>query len=201
MLRKMMLWLILAAIGLVTQASVASAAPSAAGYIVLRCTVTLSVSLIDGTSWYDFGDVSAATTAYSNTPITFVNDSAGAICTWELNIDNASLDGWTLSDAPGLDQFAMSGIFRKTDKPTPAMYDVNADTLSITSKLYNDTNFHDADYAGDGNGSAGVILPRTYADSIGRTAERQLWLKLMTPLAVTDQDLRTIHLVVTARMD
>ena len=199
MVRKMMVWLVLAAVGMVMNAASALAASSSSGYIILKCTVTLSVSLVDGASWYDFGDISAATTAYSATPIVFRNDSTGAICTWELNVDNASLNGWQLGNVPGLNQFAMSGIFRKTDKPTAAMFDVNADTFSVASKQYDSANFHDADYDTDGYISqAGYILPRSYAETVGLSADRKLWIKLLTPLAVTDQNQRTIHIVVTA---
>lgn len=200
MLRKMMLWLVLAGLGIVASAGSALADNPATGYIVLKCTVTLSVSIV-GNSTYYFGDISAATTAYATTPIVFRNDSIGAICTWALNVDNTSLDGWHLDNAPGLDKFALFGHFRKTDQPTAVMFDVNADTLSVVAKQYSSTNFQDADYNGDGyGGQASIILPKNYADTIGSSADRKLWIKLQTPIAVTDQNLRTIRIIVTAAM-
>lgn len=185
----------------VISAGQAQAAQSANAYIVLKCTVTMSVSLVAPTSWYNFGEVLAADTYYSNTPIVVRNDSQGAICRWDLNIDAASLNGWTLASQPGLDQLALSGICRKTNQPTPAMFQTTNSSFSVTAREYNALNFYDADYESDGYQSdSSKVLPKTYADTVGKSADRKIWLKLMTPLLVSDQVERTLQLVVTAKM-
>jgi len=179
----------------------AYAAGSDTAYIVLRCTVTMSVSLVEPNTWYNFGDISAAATYYSTTPIIFRNDSNGAICRWDLNIDAASLSGWALGNQPGLDQIALFGLFRKTNQPTDTMFQVTNSSLSVTTKEYNGLNFYDSDYDSDGySNDASKILPKAYADQVGKSADRKLWLKIMTPTLVTDQTQRTLHLVVTAKM-
>ncbi|MBT9168216.1 MAG: hypothetical protein DDT19_01561 [Syntrophomonadaceae bacterium] len=176
------------------------ASGSVTAFIVLRCTVTISVSLVAGNTWFNFGDISAAATRYSDTPIIFRNDSHGAICMWDLNIEAASLDGWTLANAPGLNQIALFGLFRKTT-PTSAHFDVVSDTFSVTAKEYNAINFHDAEYDPHGHGNgAWRIFPRAFADTVGRSPDRRLWLKIQTPTCVTDQNRRTLQLRVTAKM-
>lgn len=203
MCRKLVRCLVLlgAVIALGMSAVPAYAAESGTGYVVLRCTVTMSVSLVSGSTSYDFGDISAATTQYSTTPITFLNDSIGAICKWELNMDNASLEGWTLGNTPGLDQAAIFGIFKKTGQPSSSDFDMVNDTMSTTAVEYDAARYFDADYNADGHQDQGFrILPKAYADTVGKTAERKLWLKLLAPLAVTDQNTRIINLVITVAM-
>ncbi len=201
MLKKFLFLLCVPILGLLLlTAKPADAATSVSANIVLRATVTISVSLVTPNTWYTFGEVSAASTNYSNTPIVVRNDSLGAICRWDLNIDPTSLAGWTLGSAPGLDQVALFARFRKTDQPTDAMF-VASSTLSATAKEYNAINFYDSDYDTDGHlNDASKILPQAYAITVGKSADRRLWLKLQTPTLVTDQNWRTLRLVVTAKM-
>ncbi len=196
MKKSMLLMVAVVLLSLVCSAVPALAAGSDTAEISLRCTVTLSVSLVGGSTSFYFGDLSAASTNYSDTPIVFKNDSTGAICRWDLNVENASLDGWDLGSAPGLDQVAIAGLFKKDNQPVDGDFDVVADSFSVVAKEYNSTSYYDADYESDGYGNdAAKILPETYA---GTGSQRKLWLKLQTPLAVTDENSRRIQLTVTA---
>ncbi len=176
------------------------AANNVAAEIHLKCTVTLSVSLVDGATFYDFGNLSAASTGYSTTPITFRNDSLGAICRWDVKVSNTA--GWTLAAAPGLNQFAVFAKFKKVNgTPTTLPYGGN-DALTIADQEYNATHFYEADYEGDSDSGSDSsrVLPKAYADSLTKSPDRNMWLKIQTPLAVTDETQRTIMVTVTAKM-
>lgn len=176
------------------------AAESSEMWIVLRCTVTLSVSLQGTPTSFVLGDVSAGTTVYSTSGVTIRNNSQGAISSWDLNIQDASLDSWTLASAPGLNQVAIYGVFQTT-APTAAYnsFHVTRDTFSITARQYTaGLAYGWGAYNSQGHLSQEHrILPSTY-DAL--RCDRRLWIKMLTPLAVTDENVRTIILVVTAKM-
>jgi hypothetical protein len=178
----------------------AFAATTGTAEISLRCTTTISVSLVAGSTYFAFGDLAAATTAYSTTPIIFRNDSVGAICRWDLNVDVTSLNGWTLGTQPGLDKPAIAAVFKKSAQPLDTDFDMSVDSLSVDAKQYNASTYYDTDYNTDGPGGTdgSKILPKAYADSIGASADRKLWLKIKTPLAVSDSNSRTLRLQVVA---
>ena len=160
----------------------AYAATSQTAYIVLRCTVTLSVSLVTPNTSFMLGDVSAGTTVYSTDGIVLRNDSLGAICNWSLYIDtNTSLNGWTLSNCPGLNQVAISGVFQKLN--VPANFDVVRDTFDATPRYYMDVAdggaFACGDYTNEGfNNVESKILPNMYSTT---RSDRKLWIKVQTP--------------------
>ena len=204
MLRKMlftavMAVMLMAGVGMVNQAQ---AAVDTNIFIVLRCTVTLSVSLVDlgpGTTSFLFGEVSAGTTVYSTGGVTVRNDSMGAISSWELNIDNASLGTWSLADRPGINTVAIYGVFQKTYNESN--FDIVTDTFSTVGKMYSATGAYACNsyIAGDGDGAESRMLPYMLGDS--SKSDRKLWIKMLTPLAVSNAIVdRTIKLVVTAKM-
>jgi hypothetical protein len=200
-MKKSLLFLVAVVFSVVTLFSAqAFAATSGIAEINLRCTTTISVSLVAGSTYYGFGDLAAATTAYSTTPIIFRNDSNGAICRWNLNVDVTSLNGWTLGTQPGLDKPAIAVVFKKAAQPLDTDFDMSVDSLSVDAKQYTAVNFHNSDYDADGPGGTdgSKILPKGYADSIGASADRKLWLKIKTPLAVSDSTARTIRLQLVA---
>ena len=166
-------------------------------YVVLRCTVTLSVSLTGSPTSFILGDVSPGTTVYSAYGVTLRNDSIGAICSWDLNIDNSSLGDWTLDDKPGLNKLAIYGVFQKNQNNSN--FDIVQDTFSITPKQYMFNGaFACGDYAAEGyNGKESRILPYLpYAAE----SERKLWIKVLTPLAVNSVIDKNILIVITAKM-
>jgi len=204
MFRKLLNMVALAAL-LITASSLVKpvyAQTSCEAYIVLTCTVTLSVSILqNGSTSFLLGNVSAGTTVYSADGVTFRNDSQGAICQWALNIDPASLNGWTLSNAPGLNQVAIYGVFQTAQNT--ANYDIVKDTFSTTPKTYSSVTgaFACGSYtAAQGNGTESLIVPSALNGTGSYTSDRKLCIKMLTPLAVTDQTPRNIGVVITASM-
>ncbi|MBN1824256.1 MAG: hypothetical protein JW803_08060 [Endomicrobiales bacterium] len=193
----------------------AHADTSVAAYIVLRCTVTLSVALVDGSTYYNFGDVSPAATYYSAAPIRFYNNSQGAICSWDLRVDT-NTTGWQIGAAPSLDQITLYGVFKDTkavtgeDEPIEeADFAAGGSTLSLTNTQYSAAYFsidpqadsgYDNDGSGSGVGDETKILPKSYADTVNKDSSRDLWLKLLTPLAVSSESEKTFYLWVTAKL-
>jgi len=167
-------------------------------YIVLTASVTLSVTMVTSTTGaFVLGNVSAGTTVYSADGVVFRNDSQGAVCCWDLNIDTNTLNGWALSNAPALNQVAIYGVFQQSQNT--ANYDMVVDSFSANPKTYNAATgvFACGSYAGYGAGAEGRIVP--YAIDPAHS-DRKLTIKILTPLAVTDQLQRSISIVVTAKM-
>ena len=191
---------ILAALFVAAAGSVkpAFAGNSAAAYIVVRCTVTLSVSLVLPNTSFALGDVSAGQTIYSQSGVDIRNDSQGAVSVWSLNIDTNTLNNWELSDTPGLNQVAIFGVFQKTQNNSN--FDVVKDSFSAYPKDYNGDSgvYACGSYVAEGlSGVESKIIP--YQCSQTRS-DRRLWIKMLTPLAVTDQATRNIQIVITGRM-
>jgi hypothetical protein len=197
-MKKSLLFLVAVAFSVVLFSGRVFAATTGTAEITLRCTTTLSVTLVANSTSFFFGDLSAAATSYSTSPITFRNDSVGAICKWDLNVDNASLNSWTLGTQPGLNQVALAGVFKKSGQPADSDFNMVADSFSVTAKEYSGSSYFNADYDSDGmNSDATKILPFGYA---GTGADRNLWLKIKTPLVVTDQTTRIIRITATAKL-
>ena len=199
---KKLLNMVLFAALLMTASSLAK--PAYAGsdtcnaYIVLTCSVTLSVSLVTSTTGaFMLGNVSAGTTVYSSDGVVFRNDSTGAVCCWDLNIDTNTLNGWTLANTPALNQVAIFGVFQQSQNQSN--YDMSVDSFSAFPKTYNAVTgvFACGSYAGYGAGAEGRIIPYL-VDPLH--SDRKLCIKMLTPTAVTDQIQRTISITVTAKM-
>ncbi|MFH1369145.1 MAG: hypothetical protein ABII64_08465 [Elusimicrobiota bacterium] len=190
-------------------------------YITIRCTATISIELfnraaggglLEKTSYYNFGDVAAASTATAVNPIGVRNNSQGAITQWELDvledggyIDQGAAYQWTLGSAPGINKAAMFVKFSSTTL-TNDDFDMAVDSLTTTTqgaKTYSMTNFYsycsqylDSEYAGGAN----LVLPTSYDAGAEGKAERRLWIKMLTPTAVNgaNQDV-SILLRLTAK--
>ena len=203
MFKKLLNMMILGALVLTASSLVKPvyASGSCSAYIVLTCTTTLSVSLVLPNTWFNLGTVSAGTTVYSSDGVVFRNDSVGAVCMWDLNIEPSSLGGWTLANNPGLNQVAIYGVFATSQ--ASAVYDMVNDTFSVTGKTYNGATgvFACGSYtAAQGSGIESRIVPSSMNGMGSYTSDRKLCIKMLTPLAVTDQTQRIISIVVTAQM-
>jgi hypothetical protein len=195
MLKKVMLLLAAVVLMAGVGAGTAFAAESAVANIYLNCTVTLSVTTVSPDNMYNFGNVAANSVALSTSPIVFRNDSNGAVCKWELNVANPS--GWTIGNVAGLDTFSLCAVFKKATA-IEGDYNVASDTLSVTGKDYNATSYSMGDYTAEGIGSdEAKILPFAYDAA---KADRKLWLRLATPIAVTTSGNKTIPLTITAKI-
>jgi hypothetical protein len=192
------------------------AADSGTAYITLRCTATISIELfsrtagplVAKTTYYDFGDVAAASTATALNPIGVRNNSQGAITSWQLDVTAVS-GGWSLGATPGLDRAALYAKF-STATLTAADFDIVNDTVpntavtgevakpySLISHYYYAycSAYSEPTYSSD----VSHVLPTSYDTSAEGKAERQLWLKLLTPTAVQNPNaITTITLRITA---
>ncbi|MFH1369144.1 MAG: hypothetical protein ABII64_08460 [Elusimicrobiota bacterium] len=221
MFRKSLIYLVLILGLFVLFKGTLYAGINSSAYITIRCTATISIELfnraaggglLEKTSYYNFGEVAAASTATALNPIGVRNNSTGAITKWELDvledggyIDQGAAYQWTLGSAPGINKAAMFAKFSSTTL-TNDDFDMSVDSLTTTTqgaKTYSMTNFYsycsqylDSSYAGGAN----MVLPSTYDGSPEGKAERQLWIKMLTPTAVNgaNQDI-TILLRLTAK--
>ena len=192
---------------------------SASAFLVVRCTTTLSVELFSRpaggglpakTTYYDFGDMGAASTATAINPIGVRNNSIGVISRWELDvlesggvIDSGSQ--WTLGATPGLNRATLCAKF-SSSTITSTDFDMVKDTVSTTSqiaKTYSMANFYshcgqylEPSYTNDPS----RVLPSSYDSTAEGKAERQLWVKLLTPTAIENPGVTTtIMLRITAK--
>lgn len=219
MFRKLKLAVLIIAIALFGSIAVAEAATSEDCYITLRCTATISVELFsragglyDKTTYYAFGDVSAASTATATNPIGVRNNSLGAITSWELAISSIRVQGvgtqWPISfgDTPGLNRMTMYAKF-STNTITSTDFDIVKDTVSIEAqgaKTYNQGSGYFFDYCEQYTSPEwsypSSVLPLSYDPSADGPAERHLWIKLLTPTALeySNRDI-SITLKITAK--
>jgi len=218
--RKMKKLLLIAILALLTLPAISLADKlSDTAYITLRCTTTVSIGLVEdalynAATYYNFGDVVAGLTYVATKPIGVQNQSNGAICRWELQLDPASLPGdWTTGSSPGLDRIAIFAKF-STKTLTTDDFDVNYDSVSATgTKLYyyNQTTpsqsvyYSFCDYYVAANEAphpvsydASRILPSSYTPST--KSIRHLWVKIMTPTAISNPNQWvTLKLNITAQ--
>jgi hypothetical protein len=220
-MRKRLIYLgLFAVFGALALSTRASAAGSANAYLVVRCTATISVELFSRaaggglpakTTYYNFGDVAAASTATSVNPIGVRNNSQGAITRWELDVlEPASpyIDAtthWTLGSTPGLNRAALYAKFSSSTL-TSADFNIVNDTVTSTSqgaKTYSAGSFYSqcSQYIVPlFSTDASLVVPTSYDSSAEGKAERQLWLKLLTPTAVESANIESnIILRVTAK--
>jgi len=203
--------------GLSAGTPVAEAATDSA-YITLRCTATVSVELFSGglynaATYYNFGDVSAASTYTATHPIGVRNNSQGAITRWDLDVTGISNDPaggeWSLGNTPGLNRAVLYAKF-STRTLSSTDFDVANDTVTTTAqgaKRYelnavSGNKFYDqiAAYVEPTfTTDCSRVLPSSYDPSPNGKAERHLWLKILTPTAIENANAQTtITLRITA---
>lgn len=219
MFKKLIFYGLLAVFGTALLAQRAHAAGSDNAYLTIRCTATISVELFSRaaggglpakTTYYNFGDVGAASTATAVNPIGVRNNSLGAITRWELDVVESGgfidpVTRWTLGSAPGLNKAVLYAKF-STSTITTDDFNVLQDTVTSTSqgaKTYGYSNFYSqcSQYTVPTFSSdASLVLPASYDASADGKAERHLWLKLLTPTAVESPNQETnITLRITAK--
>lgn len=188
-------------------------------FLVVRCTTTLSVELFSRpaggglpakTTYYDFGDMGAASTATTLNPIGVRNNSIGVISRWELDVleSGGVIDPgsqWTLGSTPGLNRATLCAKF-SSSTITSTDFDMVQDTVPMTSqaaKTYSMNSFYShcdqyvqSSYTSDPS----RVLPSSYDNTAEGKAERQLWVKLLTPTAIENPGVvTTIMLRITAK--
>jgi len=221
------LFLLLAAVAIlgVTFVSRSYAATSDNAYVVVRCTVDVSVDVI-GTgdadtvymgTWnnphYDAGPDSVYVSSY----VTVRNTSSGAITKWQLAIStqqqsetpfsgfaatDATYPAWSYGTAltdNGANKVVLAAVFKSTAASAGDFAD--NDVLDATGKYYQTTNLifgpaSDSYASSIASGSNyNMVNPYNGADS-----ERNLYFYVRTPSAVTDMRYRKFTVTVTASL-
>jgi hypothetical protein len=194
----------------------AYAVDQASAYLAVRCTATISVELFDTsmggmlgeTTWYNFGDVGAVSTAVATNPIGVRNNSSGLITRWELDVSSID-NGWTLGSTPGIDRAVLYAKF-STATLTADDFDMVNDTVPCTAqageaaKPYSSSmNFYYAycsQYYDPHVPDITRVLPMTYDPAPEGKAARHLWLKILTPTALENPNtVTTMMLRITAK--
>ena len=200
---------------------VAQASDKATAYITVKATATVSVEVYNGVgesgypavTGYNFGNVSAAQVYVSTNPIGVRNMSQGAICRWNIQIFNVQNLGthsaWDVANEAGINKFMLCAKF-STATLTTSDFNVATDTIAYqVDKQYNEgSNFYaycsaymipTSDWVNGGDASK--VLPRSYTTikAAGKN-ERQMWLRLDTPLAIGNEDEEGITLQITAAL-
>ena len=204
MKKLMKLAVVAGMLGMIGAVSGAYAGTTDVGYVVIRCTATVSVEVVAGLRnsvvTYNFGDVSAGDVRTSTAAIGIRNNSQGAICNWFLNVQSITggVTPWTLGQTAGLNRVAVMAKF-STATLTTSDFNVTADTMSATVKLYSTTNFYSSclEYTDPDWTDIVKVLPMAYNPT---ASARHLWIRLDTPRAITDEAAKTITLQVMAQM-
>jgi len=191
------------------------------GYVIVKCTVTLSVDVEDNaTAYFSTGNepdryVISAGSGFdyvSISSITVKNDSHGAICQWALQVSTIEYseswsppawngdNRWTLGDSAGVQQAVLCAVFA-TSRPVTDDFSVPGDTLSVTTdKIWTHTTKLDPEdtvkrYSSTNpngyNGTNKVVNPDD---------RRALWFRFIPPTAVIDEWYRRFTIKVTAAL-
>lgn len=126
------------------------------GFVIVRCTVTISVEVLDPDATIYFGTgtepqryiigAGAGLDYVSTSSITVRNNSSGAICNWLLRVKEIQRsqdtnwpvsswttdDRWTLGTSPGVHQCVLYAVFA-TSRPATSEFVSNDDELTTTS--------------------------------------------------------------------
>jgi hypothetical protein len=181
--------------GLVAGALIAAAAPGAVravnfANVVIDVTVTGSASIsFIGVSTTTFGNVAVSSQAISGAPIVVRNDSAGVILKYGLKSYNST--PWTLAANPGVDAYAISGLFNAN---ATAGAPVLADFVDATDAIFPDNVLiYATDVVTAGAGSFEGTAP---AALVNPGVDLKMWFKLRTPTVSSSIGTRTLTVTV-----
>ena len=160
-------------------------------HLDIHVSINASKSLSMPTTSYNFGVLSVNTSSVSATSIAVTNDSAALQETNTIQGANATGgNGWTLNTTTGTIDNYVFGVKFSSSTPAPANVD-SAWTTSLTSLSVvacSDTQF------GDGvHGNAGDQVSPVTATT------RNLWLRMITPLYVTDTTQKNITITLAVQ--
>lgn len=147
-------------------------------HLDIHVSINASKSLALGTTSYNFGALNVNTSSVSASAIVVTNDSGSLQETYTIQGANATGgNGWTLNSSTGTVDNYVFGVKFSSSTPAPANTDATWSTslTSLSIVACSDTQF------GDGvHGNAAYQVP-----PVGTTT-RNLWLRMITPLYVTD---------------
>ena len=183
-MRKLLLLAAVAVLGLfslfglfgVLLVSDAQAATSDNGYVIVRCTITVSVQVLSlDSTWYVNGNAANGPGTTCNqsyvsglSSITVMNNSSGAITKWQVYVstiqnlgvasdpkgtgwtgDNPTNGGWSLASASGLNAAALFAVF-KTSATELMDFDTNKSSLTLVPSGSPDSTMYYQTVAGGG---------------------------------------------------
>ena len=215
----MLTMFILGALILLTTVAVSFAVNPDFGYVIVRCTVTISVDVEepDNIAYFGTGDepdryVISAGPGFdyvSTSSITVKNDSNGAVCQWKLKVsaihysvsypfDWITDTRWSLGDSPDVEQAVLYAVFA-TSRPATGEF-ANDDILSTTDAYWTHPTKFDP--------STGVPFrydqhPKftDYGNKATIPGDRRaLWFRFIPPTAVIDEYYRRFTIQVTAEL-
>jgi len=199
------------------------------GYVIVRCTVTLSVDVEDNaTAYFSTGNeperyvISAGLGLdyVSTSSITVKNDSVGALCIWNVQVSaiqraNSNIwesitawntePYWTLGTSPDVEQAVLYAVFCSS-RPSTGEFESN-DILSVGSdktwKHKSSASDVDLDPTSTTSGFQYPQNTRTsgYSNKVTAPGDRRaLWFRFLPPTAVRDDNFRRFIIQITAAL-
>jgi hypothetical protein len=171
-LKKFSLWL-LASFAAVVVMNMPALASTDTVHLDIHVSINASKSLALGTTSYNFGAMSVNTSSVSASAIVVTNDSAALQETYTVQGANATGgNGWTLASSTGtIDQYVL-GVQFASSQPS------NDDTTWASSRTtVSAVACSNSQFAGDQS---------CYQVPASGATTRNLWLRMITPLYVSD---------------
>lgn len=181
-MNKKLLAVAVVGLGLLGLRQSASAANFASASLNVTVTGELSMSIV-GPSEATFPAVAPGGSSVSGSAIVVLNDSAGIVETFTLKSFDST--PWTLQNAPGVNQFALQGLFN-TVAPATTDFAVPADSLNLTDKAAT-TSGGLGNFEGDQSGAG--VMPGT---------QRSAWFKFQAPTSTTSFGSRVLTVSIVA---
>ena len=183
--KKLSLWLVGAALGVIVVIAPAKADDphNLDIHVSINATKSLSVS----STFYNFGALSASVSSVTATAITVTNTSGVLIETYTVQGANAISDtagtNWTLAASTGTDQYTLAAQFSNA-RPTDADGNWLLDSLTTSAQTCSASVF----------GNDTLNQSGTQVDPVTSTT-RSLWFRIKTPGTVTDPSAHTATIV------
>jgi hypothetical protein len=190
MMKKLSLWMAAALIAVIAY-TVPAKATTPQG-IDIHVSISATKDLTVNSTFYDFGAQNVNTAVITTSSITVTNASGGLVSTYTIQGANASSVGggtsWTLDTSTGtLDHYKLAAQFSDAK---PSNVDASWSSDDLTTSVIGCTK----DVLGNGTlGESGASV-----SPLAGSNKRALWLRLVTPLSVSDTTQRdaTITLAV-----
>jgi len=198
------------------------------GYVIVRCTVTLSVDVEDNaTAYFSTGaepyryEISAGSgfDYVSTSSITVKNDSQGALCIWKVQVsaiqradsnDWGSINAWdpepywTLGTSPDVEQAVLYAVFCSS-RPSASEFESNDILMVGSDKTWRHKTTTDVSLDPTST-TSGFQYPQNsktsgYANKVTAPGDRRaLWFRFLPPTAVRDDNFRRFIIQITAAL-
>jgi hypothetical protein len=198
------------------------------GYVIVRCTGTISVDVLDSnaTAWFVVNGstsaaLSAGQTAVSIGSITVINNGSGIMCKWAVWVASIqkTMDGstwqsddapgaWDLGSSPGICVARLCGVFA-TARPASGDFQTSAEgddyflnqrNMNVTNSitLNNYTYKTDNSSLGPTNNYYNSEYNLSSTQVIAPGSQRSMYFRIDTPTAILDEYPRRFVIAVKA---